>query len=123
MKSRPKYLALNQIRLPVPGLVSILHRASGLLLFMMLPLLLWALQYSLRSIETYTFLAGMFQHPFSKLIMLLATWAFLHHLCAGIRYLALDLNIGTQLPKARASSYWVLGVSLTLTLLAGAALW
>ncbi len=123
MKSRPKYLALNQIRLPLPGLVSILHRVSGLLLFLALPLLLWSLQYSLRSIETYTFLVGIFQYPLSKLLLLLLIWAFLHHLCAGIRYLALDLDIGTQLVNARTSSRWVLGVSLALTVLAGMALW
>lgn len=123
MKSRPTYLALNQIRLPLPGLVSILHRVSGLLLFLALPLLLWALQYSLRSIETYTFLIWMFQHPLSKLFLLLMSWVLLHHLCAGIRHLALDLDIGTQLVKARASSRWVLGVSLALTALAGVALW
>ena len=122
-KSRPKHLALNQIRLPLPGLVSILHRVSGLLLFLSLPILLWSLQYSLRSIETYTFLIWMFQHPLSKLFLLLMSWALLHHLCAGIRHLALDLDIGTQLVKARASSRWVLGVSLALTLLAGVVLW
>ena len=49
-ENRPKHLALSQIRLPLPGLVSILHRVSGMLLFLVLPLLLWALQYSLRSI-------------------------------------------------------------------------
>lgn len=122
-ENRPKHLDLRLIRLPLPGWISILHRASGVLLFLALPLLLWTLQYSLRSIETYTLLAWMFQHPASKLFLIVLLWAFLHHLCAGIRYLAIDLDYGVKLAQARASSRWVLVVSLALTLLLGARVW
>ncbi len=118
-KKRPKHLALHKINLPLPALVSFLHRVSGFLLFLSLPLLLWLLQASLRSIETYTQLLEVISHPLSKLALLGVLWALLHHLCAGIRFLALDLDIGTNLPQARASSKWVLGVSLLLTILAG----
>jgi succinate dehydrogenase / fumarate reductase cytochrome b subunit len=118
-KTRPKHLALHKIKLPLPGFVSILHRASGMFLFFSLPLLLWMLQASLRSIETYTQLQGVLQHSFSKLLMLGLLWAFLHHFCAGIRYLALDLHLGSSLARARTSSGWVMGVSLTLTALIG----
>ena len=121
--NRPKYLTLHQIRLPLPGLVSILHRVSGTLLFLVLPLLLWTFQYSLLSIDTFTLLLAAFQHPLSKLSLLVLIWAFLHHLCAGIRYLALDMHQGASLARARASSLWVLGVSLALTVLAGVKLW
>lgn len=120
---RPKHLALHLIRFPLPAIVSILHRVSGVLLFLSLPLLLWSLQYSLRSIETFTMMGWMFQHPASKLFLLVMLWAFLHHLCAGIRYLAIDLDYGVKLAQARASSKWVLVVSLTLTVLLGARLW
>lgn len=116
---RPKHLALLKIKLPLPGFVSILHRASGIFLFLSLPVLLWMLHASLRSIETHTQLLGLLQHPLSKLVLLALIWAFFHHFCAGIRFLALDLHIGSSLAQARASSWWVLGVSLTLTLLAG----
>lgn len=119
-KKRPKHLALHKIKLPLPGFVSILHRVSGILLFLSLPLLLWLFQLSLRSIETYTQLATLFQHPISKIVVLGLLWAFLHHFFAGIRYLALDLHIGTSLAQARASSKWVMGVSLFLTVLIGA---
>jgi len=118
-KKRPKHLALHKIKLPLPGFVSILHRASGILLFLSLPMLLWMLQASLRSIETYTQLIGILQHPLSKLVVLGLLWSFFHHFCAGIRFLALDLHIGSNLASARASSWWVMGVSLALTLLAG----
>jgi len=122
-KHRPKHLALHLIKLPLPGFVSVLHRISGLLLFLALPLLLLMLQYSLRSIETYTQLLAVLAHPLAKLVLLGLLWAFLHHFCAGLRYLAIDLDYGVKLAQARASSKAVLAVSLVLTVLLGAKLW
>ncbi len=122
-KQRPKYLALHHIKLPLPGIVSILHRISGLMLFCALPLLLLMLQYSLRSIETYTQLTEVLSHPFIKLMLIGLLWAFLHHFCAGIRYLVIDLDYGVRLAQARASSKWVIFVSLALTVLIGVKLW
>ena len=122
-KYRPKHLALHLIKLPLPGFVSVLHRISGLLLFLALPLLLLMLQYSLRSIETYTQLLAVLAHPLAKLMLLGLLWAFLHHFCAGLRYLAIDLDYGVELAQARASSKMVLAVSLVLTVLLGARLW
>src|SRR3990170_5618756 len=114
-KQRPKHLALHLIKLPLPGIVSILHRFSGMLLFFALPLLLLMLQYSLRSIETYTQLMAVLAHPLAKLMLLGVLWAFLHHFCTGLRYLAIDLDYGVKLAQARASSKAVLAVSLVLT--------
>ncbi|MCX7195080.1 MAG: succinate dehydrogenase, cytochrome b556 subunit [Proteobacteria bacterium] len=122
-KNRPVHLDLRLIKLPLPGFVSILHRVSGLLLFLALPLFLRMLQNSLFSIETYTQLAAVLRHPLSKLFLISLLWAFLHHFCAGIRYLAIDMHIGVRLAQARASSKWVLFVSMGLTLLIGAWLW
>lgn len=119
IKNRPKHLALHKIKLPLPGLVSILHRFSGILLFLFIPLLLWLLQASLFSIETYSQLLEWIKHPLSRLVLAGLLWAFLHHLCAGIRYLALDLHIGSNLAQARTSSRWVLGISLLLTVFIG----
>lgn len=118
-KKRPKHLALHLIKLPLAGYVSILHRMSGALLFLALPLLLWALNASLRSIVTHTQLMDILQHPLSKLVWLGLLWAFLHHFFAGIRYLLIDLHLTSSLAKARSSSKWVLGVSLLLTVLIG----
>jgi succinate dehydrogenase / fumarate reductase cytochrome b subunit len=122
-KQRPKHLALHQIKLPLPGIVSILHRVSGLLLFFALPLLLLMLQYSLSSIETYTQLIGVLGHPLVKIMLIGLLWAFLHHFCAGLRYLAIDLHLVRDLAQARTSSKVVLLVSLALTVLAGVKLW
>lgn len=121
--NRPKHLALHQIKLPLPGIVSILHRISGLLLFFALPFLLMMLQYSLRSIETYTQLMGTLVHPLLKLILLGLLWAFLHHFCAGLRLLAIDLDYGVRLAQARNSSKVVLAVSMLLTVWIGIKLW
>jgi len=122
-KERPIHLALHLIQLPLPGFVSILHRISGLLLFFALPLLLLMLQYSLRSIETYTQLLIVLAHPLAKLLLLGLLWAFLHHFCAGLRYLAIDLHQVRNLAQARNSSKVVLAASLLLTALLGAKLW
>lgn len=122
-KERPRHLALYQIKLPLPGVISILHRVSGLALFFALPALLWMLQASLRSIETYTILTEVLQLPFVKLALIGLLWAFLHHFCAGIRYLLIDLHYVTSLEQARNSSKLVLGASLLLTVLLGAKLW
>jgi succinate dehydrogenase / fumarate reductase cytochrome b subunit len=120
---RLKFLDLRLIRLPLPGLVSILHRVSGALMFLALPFMLWMLQCSLRSIETYTRLVDALHQPASKLFLTAVIWAFLHHFFAGIRFLAIDVGLGVKLGPARATSKAVLLVSLAFALLAGAYLW
>lgn len=122
-RQRPKHLALHLIKLPLPGIVSILHRISGLMLFLALPILLLMLQYSLNSIETYTELMSMLAHPLVKVMLLGLLWAFLHHFCAGLRYLAIDLHLVRDLARARNSSKVVMAVSLALTVLLGVKLW
>lgn len=123
IKRRPKHLALHLIKLPLSGIISILHRLSGTLLFLALPLLLLMLHYSLNSIETHTRLIEVLNHPLARLALVGMLWAFLHHFCSGIRYLVIDLNIGSSLAGSRASSKWVMAISLTLTVLLGARLW
>ena len=122
-RPRPKYLNLFQIRLPVPGLVSILHRMSGAALFLLLPLLLVLFELSLESAQTFTRFKLVFSHWAIKLIVVGVVWAYLYHLCAGIRHLALDLDYGTELVTARASSWAVLAISAVLTLAVGAMIW
>ena len=122
-KTRPKHLALHKIKLPLPGFVSILHRVSGAILFLALPLLLVMLDQSLRSIETFTNFVEYLDHVLVKLMLLGLMWAFLHHFCAGLRYLAIDLHLLHGLSGARASSRWVMVASLALTIVLGVKLW
>jgi len=124
VKRRPVYLDLPRIRLPLPGIVSILHRVSGALLFLAgIPLLLAGIAFSLASPDSYAQLKAAFAHPLAKLVLVGFVWAYLHHLCAGIRYLLLDLLKGIELGPARRSSVVVLAVSLALTLIVGVRLW
>ena len=123
-RPRPVYLDLVRIRLPLPGLVSILHRISGAALFLIgIPLLLLGLQSSLGSPESLASLRSMFDQPLVKLVLLGLVWAYLHHFCAGIRFLFLDVHRGIDLAPARRSSGVGLVVSLALTLLVGVRLW
>jgi succinate dehydrogenase / fumarate reductase cytochrome b subunit len=124
VKKRPVYLDLPRIRLPLPGIVSILHRVSGAwLLVAGIPVLLYAVSRSLASPEAYASMKASFAHPFAKLVLLALLWSYLHHFCAGIRYLLLDIHRGIELAPARRSSAVVLVVSLALTLILGARLW
>lgn len=120
---RPKYLNLLQIRLPLPGVLSILHRVSGVLLIAALPFALAALQYSVESEDGYARVVSLAAHPLIKLMVWGVMWAFLHHLCAGARFLLLDFHIGISLSAARHSAVAAFVVSLALTLLFGAWLW
>ncbi|HEY0339046.1 MAG TPA: succinate dehydrogenase, cytochrome b556 subunit [Burkholderiales bacterium] len=123
VKARPKHLNLFQIRQPVPAVVSILHRISGAALFLFLWFFLQGLERSLASPESFEELKGTLNNPIVKLLTLGLLWAYLHHTFAGIRHLGLDLRLGIELPKARASAYAVLVVSLALTLVFGVLLW
>jgi succinate dehydrogenase / fumarate reductase cytochrome b subunit len=122
-KGRPTYLDLFKIKLPVPGLVSILHRISALALFLFLPFLLWLFQSSLTSPDSYVRYRGAFANPLVKLILIGLLWAFLHHLLAGLRFLALDLHYGTALATARATSWAVLVTAIVLTAILAVWLW
>lgn len=121
-KNRPLWYNLSLLNLPLPGVVSILHRISGLLLFLFTAWLLYLLDASLTSPERYDATKALLAHPLAKLVLLGLLWAFLHHLCAGVRYLFLDIHKGVDLPTARLTSGLVLGVSLALTGVLGAML-
>ncbi|MBA4142935.1 MAG: succinate dehydrogenase, cytochrome b556 subunit [Nitrosospira sp.] len=123
-KKRPKYLNLLQIRQPLPAVVSILHRVSGALLFFPgLPALLYGLDTALGSPHGYARLQPLLQSPFCKVALILSLWFFLHHFCAGIRHLALDLHLGIELQQARWSSKLVIAAGIILTVLFGIWIW
>ena len=115
--ARPKYYDLSLAHLPPPGLVSIFHRISGIVLFFpILPILLYVLQVTLGSEQGYerwhTLLT---QRPGVKLILFAFVWAYAHHFFAGIRYLLLDLHWGVAKSKARGSAVAVLVLGVLTT--------
>ena len=123
-KKRPLWYNLSPLNLPLPGLVSILHRISGAALFLLLFWMLGLFDASLASSDGFAAAKATVAHPFAKLVLLGLLWAFLHHFFAGIRYLFLDVHKGIDLPAARATSVVVLATSLVLTaVLAWALLW
>jgi succinate dehydrogenase / fumarate reductase cytochrome b subunit len=128
-KPRPKYLSLSallfEIRLPLPGWVSIFHRISGALLFFPFAAwLLYLLDASLASEAGFDRIrAHYLPMPVVKLGLLVFIWAYCHHFCAGIRFLFLDLNKGIELAPARRNALLVLIASLLLTAFFGIKLW
>lgn len=123
--NRPVYLDITVLgrQQPVPAIVSILHRISGVLLFVSLPLLLWLLAGTLRDAGAYADYRAFVANPIVKLGLLVLLWAYLHHFCAGIRFLFLDAHKGLALPTARLTAKIVLISALALTLILGVVLW
>ena len=122
-KRRPVWYNLSPANQPLPAWVSILHRISGAALFVGLFWLLWLLDESLRSAESFDRFRSVATHPFAKLVLIGFIWAYLHHFCAGIRFLMHDMHKADQLRPARVTAGTVLGVSLVLTAIAAVAIW
>jgi succinate dehydrogenase / fumarate reductase cytochrome b subunit len=104
-------------RLPLAGFVSILHRASGMLMFALLPFALYLLDQSLRSEVSFAMLHLFASSILVKLILLALVWAYLHHFTAGIRHLLMDFHYGLDKDSGRRSAVAVLSISLSLTAL------
>lgn len=102
-KSRPKYLDLFRIKLPITGVVSIAHRISGVLLVLSLPFWLYLLDLSLLGPEGFAAANEWLDGFFVSLLAIIVMWALVHHFFAGIRFLLLDLDIGIE--KAQAIKY------------------
>ncbi len=131
LKQRPVYrnIHVSQImkyRLPPAGIVSILHRVSGVGMFLLMPFIIWMFDNSLTSEFSYAkfsalFNAGAFGLPgwFFKLIALGLIWAYLHHFIAGVRHLWMDMTHAVTKEFGHASALVTLGLSVLLTLALG----
>src|ERR1700752_4398877 len=98
-KERPQYSNIHvtqliNYRLPLAGVVSILHRISGFLMFALLPFVLYLFEKSLLSEDSYAHYKGIASQPFVKLVLLALIWAYLQHFCAGVRHLFMDVHMG-----------------------------
>ena len=118
-----------QYRLPLAGLVSILHRVSGIIMFLLLPFIIWMFDTSLSSEISFGSFTSVFAHGvgfvpgwFFKLIALALIWSYLHHLIAGVRHLWMDATHAVSLEFGRQSAVFTLVLSVLLTLLLGARL-
>ena len=113
-------------RLPLAGVVSILHRASGILMFVLMPFIIWMFDTSLTSEITYSQFTAVFNSGVGfvpgivfKFIALALIWAYLHHFMAGLRHLWMDATHAVTLEFGRQSAVVTLAASVLLTLVLG----
>lgn len=118
---RPINVNPLSIRLPLPALVSIAHRLSGILVFLLIPILLWGLQRSLASPEGLNQVRDIFESAIGKFVIWALISATLFHLCAGCRHLLMDMRIGDSLQGGRWGAWLVSLISFALII--GAAFW
>ena len=131
LKERPVFrnIHVSQIvayRLPPAGIVSILHRVSGVLMFLLMPFIVWLFDTSLTSEISYgqftaIFVAGAIGLPgwFFKLVALALIWAYLPHFVAGVRHLWMDATHAVTKEFGHASAVATLAISVALTLVLG----
>lgn len=133
-KQRPVFRNINALtdlpsyRLPPAGIVSILHRISGVLMFLLMPFIIWMFDKSVSSEVSY----GDFTAAFAgagplpgwllKLVVLALIWAYLHHFIAGLRHLWMDVSHSVSKEQGKSSAVVTLVLSIALTLLLGAKL-
>lgn len=134
-QKRPEFRNINAFtdlttyRLPPAGWVSILHRVSGALMFLLLPFIVWLFDTSVSSELSYERFTAAFSTGLGflpgwlvKLVTLALIWAYLHHLIAGVRHLYMDVCHAVSKEFGRSSAWVTLGLSLGLTALLGAKL-
>ena len=135
LKKRPEFRNIHLLsdvpnyRLPPAGIVSILHRVSGLLMFLLLPFIVWLFDVSLTSEISYerftsAFVAGIGFVPgvLVKLVCLALIWAYLHHFTAGVRHLIMDATHRVSKEQGKSTAIFTLAFSVVLTVLLGAKL-
>jgi succinate dehydrogenase / fumarate reductase cytochrome b subunit len=123
-KNRPQIGVMSfaqavHYRLPLAGVVSILHRLSGLMMFFLLPFVLYLLDKSLTSEISFAVFRSFTSNWFVKLVILALCWAYLHHVMAGIRHLLMDVHVGVDKDSGRKTAVTVFAISLPLAALIG----
>ncbi len=120
--NRPVYLNPLRLHLPITGWVSILHRLSGALLFLLLPFMVWDFALALSNEASFARVAAYLATPLAKLLMLLGIAGLAQHFFAGLRHLAMDAHWGVSLKSARWTSLIVLLATGVVGLLAASVL-
>ena len=116
-QQRPVHLNLVKIRLPIGGIMSIIHRVTGVFMFLAVPFLIYLLDRSLISEQGYTEAIDTLHSPLGVLLLFGLMWAIMHHLLAGIRYLLIDVDMGVEKDTARQSALIVTIAGPVLALL------
>jgi len=113
--NRPKNLNLFKIRMPVTAVVSILHRVSGIVLFLSIPYVVWLLSQSITSQAGFNYVLNVFSSDYGKLINVILLWAIVHHFFAGIRFLLLDIDFAIS-REATIKMAWLVNILVFVTL-------
>ena len=122
-KKRPVYLNLVKIRLPVGGVLSILHRITGAFLVLLLPFALYLFDRSLQDPATFAEISTRVSSLEGRIILLIMVWAFAQHFMSGIRHLLLDIGIGDSKPAARLSAWLAFAAMGVVVIITGVCLW
>lgn len=122
-QNKPVFLDLTKIRFPIPAIVSILHRISGFIIFLLIPLILW-MAYAASTASGFAQLQECFSSPIMKIVV----WAFLafliYHFLAGVKHLLMDGHILSEnLTVAKIASTIVIVSAVVLIILAGVWIW
>jgi succinate dehydrogenase / fumarate reductase cytochrome b subunit len=120
---RPVNLDLTQFKFPLPAITSIIHRITGVILFIGIAILLWGFDLSLTSEQGFNQLAAVMEGFFPKVILWGIVSALLYHLVAGIKHLLMDLGIGETLEGSVYGAKATLVISAILIVLAGVRIW
>lgn len=120
---RPINLDLGTLKFPTMAIASILHRISGLLIFILLPFIMYFLSLSLKSSESFDHLKELLMNPYYKFILWAFSAAFVYHVIAGIRHILLDLGIGEHLAAAQRSAVAVIILATISTIFLGVWIW
>ena len=120
--SRPVFLDLTQIQMPVGALTSIMHRVSGILLSASVPVAVYLLGRSLQNEQGFAEVTGLLGHWAAKVAVTLVVWALAHHVLAGVRHLLSDFDVGSPLRRARRSAWFVNLAGVAVALLAAGVL-
>ncbi|MDH3309593.1 MAG: succinate dehydrogenase, cytochrome b556 subunit [Gammaproteobacteria bacterium] len=122
-KKRPVYLNLVKIRLPVGGVLSILHRITGAILVLLLPFALYIFDRSLQDPSAFAEIASRFSSLEGRMVILIMVWAFAQHFMSGIRHLLLDVGIGDSKSSARRNAWLAFAASGAVVIFTGVCLW
>ena len=114
---RPVHLNLTKIKLPIGGIMSIMHRATGVFLFLATPVWIYQLTRSLEGPTGFAAVGEMLHGAIGVALVFLTLWSVSHHLLAGIRYLLIDVDIGVEKPVARQTALAVVVAGPILALL------
>jgi succinate dehydrogenase / fumarate reductase cytochrome b subunit len=121
--NRPTFFNLTLIRFPANAVASILHRISGIILSLLIPVLAYLLDLSLQDAEGFTQVTQLFNSPAVQLVGIVAIWALLHHIFAGIRFLLFDIHIGVKDYRPSWSARITIILAIVATLLIVGVFW